>query len=74
MDILYWNGNLHVCCYGKLRYLFLNLAIINRSSYVKHPEIISDYFRSGQWQAAVLEVVYIIVNLTILPNYLIVSK
>ena len=49
-------------------------AIINRSSYVANPQVISDYFMPGQWQIVIIELVYLITAISILPSFLIVSK
>ena len=49
-------------------------AIINRPSYVANPQVISDYFLPGQWQIVIIELVYLITAISILPSFLIVSK
>lgn len=47
---------------------------MNRHPYVHNPQIITDYFRNGQWQMVVIEIVYMGHMITAYPNFLIVSK
>lgn len=49
-------------------------AIVNRPSYVPHPQILSDYFPPQQWQTIVTELVYLVSALSLLPGFIIVSK
>ena len=47
---------------------------MNRKSYVKNPQIMTDYFTHGQWQMVVLEVLYMGHMISAFPNFLINSK
>jgi hypothetical protein len=51
-----------------------NVAIVNRKPTVSQPQLMSDYFPSGQWQVSVIEISFAIIVLTFVPNYIIVSK
>jgi hypothetical protein len=50
-----------------------SFAIVNRHSYVKYGEVVSDFFQHGQWQTVVLQLVYFIAAVTSFPNFLIIS-
>ena len=41
---------------------------------VSQPQLMSDYFPTGQWQVSVIEIAFSIIILTYTPNLTIVSK
>lgn len=53
---------------------FSILAIVNRHPQVSNPQLINDYFKHGEWQLVVLEIVYLMTAVTAFPGLVIVSK
>lgn len=55
------------------RYLS-NTGIVNRTPYKQNPETINEFFKPGEWQNSLIEVVYMIHMISAFPNFLIISK
>jgi hypothetical protein len=51
----------------------MDSGIANRHPYVKGGQVLSEYFKHGQWQLTLLELVYFIATTTAFPNFLIIS-